>query len=100
MNKVGTKIRAGQTAKGTAAAYQAEGPEDRDCTGSELSGAERRVCRIAERAYFLALERHFTPGRERDDWLQAEREVDAGLHSSVQTRSEQRARQESGDGFK
>jgi hypothetical protein len=92
MNKVGTKIRDGRTAKGTAAAYQAEGPEDRDCTGSELPGAEQRVCRIAERAYFLALERHFTPGRELDDWLQAEREVDTGLHSSVQTGSEQGAR--------
>ncbi|MBL8199621.1 MAG: DUF2934 domain-containing protein [Chromatiales bacterium] len=99
MNKFGTKIREGRTSKGTAAAYHAEGSEDRECAGSELPDGEQRVCRIAERAYFLALERHFTPGRELDDWLQAEQEVDAGLHSSVQTGSAQGARQESGDGI-
>jgi hypothetical protein len=98
MNKVGTKIRDSRTVQETAAADHAEGPEDRGCAGSQLPGAEQRVCCIAERAYFLALDRHFTPGRELDDWLQAEKEVDAGFHSSLQTGSAQRARQESGDG--
>ena len=32
---------------------------------------------IAERAYFKAMDRGFTPGYELDDWLAAEREVAA-----------------------
>ena len=34
---------------------------------------------VAERAYFRALHRGFTPGYEVDDWLIAEREVVAML---------------------
>jgi hypothetical protein len=34
--------------------------------------------RIAKRAYELAAERAFRPGHELDDWLQAEREIEAG----------------------
>jgi Protein of unknown function (DUF2934). len=34
--------------------------------------------RIASRAYELARQRGFSPGHELDDWLQAEREVEAG----------------------
>jgi hypothetical protein len=34
--------------------------------------------RIARRAYELAARRGFTPGHELDDWLQAEREIEAG----------------------
>lgn len=30
---------------------------------------------IATMAYFLAAERHFAPGHELDDWLEAERRV-------------------------
>lgn len=30
---------------------------------------------IATTAYFLAAERHFAPGHELDDWLEAERRV-------------------------
>ena len=37
-----------------------------------------RMGRIAERAYELAKQRGFPPGHELDDWLQAEREVEAG----------------------
>lgn len=33
---------------------------------------------IARRAYQLAAERGFAPGHEIDDWLQAEREIEAG----------------------
>jgi len=35
--------------------------------------------RIAQRAYELARQRGFAPGQEVEDWLQAEREVEAGL---------------------
>jgi hypothetical protein len=34
--------------------------------------------RIAGRAYALAKQRGFSPGHELDDWLQAEREIEAG----------------------
>jgi Protein of unknown function (DUF2934). len=34
--------------------------------------------KIAHRAYQLANARGFAPGRELEDWLQAEREVEAG----------------------
>lgn len=41
-----------------------------------------RVRRIAQRAYQLAALRGFTPGGDVDDWLAAEREVDAELKRS------------------
>lgn len=34
--------------------------------------------RIARRAYELAAQRGFRPGHELEDWLQAEREIEAG----------------------
>jgi hypothetical protein len=34
--------------------------------------------RIAQRAYEIAQRRGFAPGHELDDWLQAEREIEAG----------------------
>ena len=34
--------------------------------------------RIEKRAYELAAQRGFAPGQEVDDWLQAEREIEAG----------------------
>ena len=37
--------------------------------------AEDRQRLIAERAYLIAAERGFGPGRELDDWLQAEAQV-------------------------
>ncbi len=42
------------------------------------SFSESREARIAEAAYWRAERRGFTPGRELDDWLEAEREVDSG----------------------
>ncbi len=33
---------------------------------------------IAQRAYEIAKQRGFSPGHELDDWLQAEREIEAG----------------------
>ena len=40
------------------------------------SFSEDRQQRIAEAAYWRAERRGFEPGRELDDWLEAEREVD------------------------
>lgn len=41
------------------------------------SYSDSREARIAERAYWRAEQRNFEPGRELDDWLDAEREVDS-----------------------
>lgn len=41
------------------------------------SFSESREARIAEAAYWRAERRGFTPGQELEDWLNAEREVDA-----------------------
>jgi hypothetical protein len=44
-----------------------------------LTAAERRQ-RICDLAYRRAEQRGFAPGGETDDWLEAEREVDAGRY--------------------
>ncbi|MBL8381881.1 MAG: DUF2934 domain-containing protein [Burkholderiales bacterium] len=50
-------------------------PPCREAPCPDPGGA--RAARIAERAYFRAQQRGFAPGHELDDWLAAEREVDA-----------------------
>ena len=50
---------------------------DRPVTGEE------RLRRIAEAAYFRALNRGFQNGDTVDDWLAAEREIDAALLAPV-----------------
>jgi hypothetical protein len=42
-----------------------------------VAAAAERARRIALAAYLRAERRGFAPGRELDDWLAAEREVDA-----------------------
>ncbi len=44
-----------------------------------MSDRERYLM-IEEHAYYLAEARHFRPGSEHDDWLEAERFVDAMLN--------------------
>lgn len=41
--------------------------------------ASERTAMIAQAAYFFAEKRQFTPGCELDDWLAAERQIDAEL---------------------
>ena len=41
-----------------------------------LDGAETRHGRTSQAAYRLAQQRGFTPGKELDDWLTAERDID------------------------
>ncbi|HUK03008.1 MAG TPA: DUF2934 domain-containing protein [Steroidobacteraceae bacterium] len=48
--------------------------------GANVSAESRRGM-IAEAAYWRAERRGFAPGNEMDDWLAAEREVDAFLSS-------------------
>jgi hypothetical protein len=38
-------------------------------------GVDELQAMIAVAAYYLAAERHFSPGQELDDWLEAERRV-------------------------
>jgi hypothetical protein len=46
---------------------------------AEVQAAPDRWQRIQHRAYEIAQERGFTPGAELNDWLQAEREIDAEM---------------------
>jgi hypothetical protein len=46
------------------------------------SFSESREARIAEAAYWRAERRGFLPGHELDDWLDAEKEIDAGDESA------------------
>ena len=48
-------------------------------TFTAFVGQEQRMALIAETAYFLAEKRGFAAGRELDDWVAAEAEVDAKL---------------------
>ena len=45
-------------------------------SASKYSATERQQM-IAEAAYFIAENRHFTAGNELGDWLQAEHEIEA-----------------------
>jgi hypothetical protein len=40
--------------------------------------ADQRHRRISEAAYYRSQRRGFEPGREQDDWLEAEQDVDRG----------------------
>lgn len=46
-------------------------------------GDPARRARIAIAAYYRAERRGFTPGRELEDWLEAERQVDRGMASGA-----------------
>ncbi|GAC1457415.1 MAG: hypothetical protein PVS2B3_12290 [Steroidobacteraceae bacterium] len=49
--------------------------------GSRAVSAESRRTMIAERAYLRAERRGFAPGREAEDWLAAEAEIDLLLRA-------------------
>ena len=44
--------------------------------GTVKTDAEERHRRISDAAYYRAQRRGFEPGHEREDWLEAEREID------------------------
>jgi hypothetical protein len=60
----------------SASAASASGPGVHPKTTTALSPEDRE--RIAARAYEFAERRGFAPGHELEDWLQAEREIEAG----------------------
>ena len=47
------------------------------------SNAEERHRRISDAAYYRAQRRGFEPGREQDDWLEAEKDVDRGTPTDL-----------------
>ncbi len=53
-------------------------PQIASAAAAAIDAAEREA-RIAVAAFFLAESRGFEPGHELDDWLQAERQIDAEL---------------------
>ncbi|MBM0103230.1 DUF2934 domain-containing protein [Steroidobacter sp. S1-65] len=60
-----------------------ESKSDASASGPGLTPDNARMSpeqhdRIAKRAYELAAQRDFRAGHELDDWLQAEREIEAG----------------------
>ncbi len=54
---------------------EAGAKSDMAATSKPGSGLEQRRSSIATLAYFKAQARGFAPGRELDDWLQAEAEM-------------------------
>ena len=50
-----------------------------DALEDPANAEERRQCMIAEAAYFVAMRRGLARGYELDNWLTAERDIDAAL---------------------
>jgi hypothetical protein len=97
--KTGSTKNAGsatrQSAGSAAAAAKTQPPAERKSAGSRTGAAATakakprkagmqpigepdRQMRIEQIAYYKAEKRDFAPGRELEDWLEAEREVDEG----------------------
>lgn len=60
------------------ASNDASAPQTSSAAAAFIDAAEREA-RIALAAFFFAEARGFEPGRELDDWLQAERQIDDEL---------------------
>ena len=60
-----------------AAGAENRGSENAAQGGQQAPANADRVARIREKAYELAAKRGFQPGAEVDDWLEAERQIDA-----------------------
>jgi hypothetical protein len=70
-----------------------------DSLSPHKAGAEARHSRISEAAYRIAEARGFAGGSELDDWLAAEREVDAMDQERLTPRSKPVATQPSSETF-
>jgi len=73
----GDQIASSSPAPATTPAAARKSPPGTGSRTHRLTAAERHR-RICELAYRRAEQRGFAPGGEVDDWLEAEREVDAG----------------------
>lgn len=63
----------------TAASPAGTKPSARPGSSSSPVTADVRRTMIAEAAYYIAEQRGFTEGRTMDDWLLAEKQIDAAL---------------------
>ena len=65
----------------------AQPPRSADAPGAARTPVfiepERRHAMICEAAFFLAEQRNFCPGRELEDWLQAECAIDGALTAAM-----------------
>ncbi len=93
MNEIVDKPVKKTTRKRTGKRTTTKGAEKATASSSRAKGGkqmeaplnvtpERRLQMIAEAAYFRAEARGFAPGREMEDWLAAEAEVDRLLSGS------------------
>lgn len=57
--------------------------QEREIKKPEISGEEIRS-RVAEAAYYRALQRGFTPGKELEDWLHAEAQIMTRLGAGLE----------------
>ena len=80
------KTTAKKTATATTAKKKTTSPENtKGSSGSAFTiSAEERWRMIANSAYLKAEARGFAPGHETEDWLQAEKEVDALIRGKPQ----------------
>ena len=60
-------------------ARKAAVPAPAPAGGSSEVSAEQRRCYVEVAAYFIAERHGFTPGRENEDWIAAEAEIDRML---------------------
>jgi hypothetical protein len=74
-----SKAAAPQPVQGDSAAL----PDTPSAPTTGFIEAERRHAIICEAAYFIAAKRDFCPGRELDDWLQAESELYSSLTAAM-----------------
>jgi hypothetical protein len=65
------------TKRSTRSESSAPTDTDYETINSNRTAAENRWRRTAEAAFYRAEARGFAPGRELDDWLEAERELEA-----------------------
>lgn len=57
--------------------------QERENTKPEISSEEIRR-QVAEAAYYRALQRGFTPGKELEDWLHAEAQIMTRLGAGIE----------------
>ena len=73
---------ANEPLKGSAAKSSDAAAAGKAARDLEQHDPDERRRRIAETAYYRAERRGFAPGREEDDWLEAEQEIDRGTPTS------------------
>ncbi len=78
--KPAAKPKAPSTTQAAKTAPRRKAPAAEQGRSLHAASPEERYCYVSQAAYFRALRRGFIEGRELDDWLEAEAEVDALLN--------------------